>query len=213
MAWLGQFKLGRPAQESTFEINPAAWDSEDQLIADDSRGLDGTRNRTVMSFNRPSVRLRGNYITPNMWNKLRSLMQIADTPLIFEPMTTSGQQVWEDWLIRVTPATLTTIVLPATSFTRGDQLRFAASGAALLTVLGVFTGYAADGATGTGSQAVASLDRSTSTITLSASLADLSPVFVSLRATGLACDVDRVPARIEAGWVDALRYDLEIVGA
>jgi len=141
MAWLAQFKLGRPGAEASFEINPAGYDNNDLRIADHSRAVDGSFISIEASHNRPTLRLSGNYITADFWNALRGLLIIGDTFLIFEPHDLTGTQWYGSRQDRVVPTLTTSVTLPSDSYTRGAQLRAAAVAAPTLFVQGVWRTY------------------------------------------------------------------------
>jgi len=141
MAWLAQFKLGRPGVEASFEINPAGYDNNDLRIADHSRAVDGSFISIEASHNRPTLRLSGNYITADFWNALRGLLIIGDTFLIFEPHDLTGTQWYGSRQDRVVPTLTTSVTLPSDSYTRGAQLRAAAVAAPTLFVQGVWRTY------------------------------------------------------------------------
>jgi len=121
MAVIPQFKLGRAAYESLFQVNPSAVSYRPQRIADFSRGLDGTGIDVTASPNRPSVRINGNYITPAQRNQFISLMTLGYEPLVFEPMNFSGSNVWESWQERVIPETTLSFPLMKTSMTEAAK--------------------------------------------------------------------------------------------
>lgn len=150
MAWLAQFKLGRPGAESLFEINPGAVQWDMTPLKDIAPGGDGTMNATGSSRDRPRVRITGNYITPLMANKLRSIAMIDDTPLVFEAVNTTGAMVFESLQERIVPTSTTSIVIPPNSYTRGSQLRAAAGGATMLTPVGIWRTFTADSREGGG---------------------------------------------------------------
>lgn len=150
MAWLGQFKIGRPALEHLFEVNPASADFDHQRIDDSGRGLTGRLLVVTTSRDRPSIRLTGNYLPPRMLNMLRHLPRIDDTPLVFEPIDSTGNQVFEVWQDKLTPLTTTTLRLAEDSYQRAAELRANAGGATVLAPAGVWRQYLANSSEGGG---------------------------------------------------------------
>lgn len=163
MAWNGFFKLGRPAVEGTFEINPSAMTFDERKLVDVGRAIDGSLTAVALSRSRPVFPINGNYITPAMLNQLRSLAMIDDTFLVFEPQADfdldasapavpnnfgtspfGSPQVFETWQERVVPDSLTQLTLPPDSWTRGDQLRAAFPGLPMIRIVSVADTYRAN---------------------------------------------------------------------
>jgi len=212
------FKLGIAGKEATFTVNPTKMDWEPLRLADTGRAGDGSLIDLTISSNRPTFRLQGNYISPDMLNQLHALMSVDDQYLIFEPVDFTAGQVWEVWTKRVIPNSPTTIALPPSSMVTADRLRAAASASATISVVGLWSGAnATSGRVGTGTEYMAAnsgtLNHTTGVITLATPLSTLAAVYLTYQYKAFAVALHRVPSTIEGGWVNTWRYEsIELVG-
>ena len=211
MAILNPFKLGRPGAETSFEINPSAVDWGDAAMKDTTRGIDGELNIITLSGNRPTVSISGNYITPAQWNQFRALMMIADTPLNFIYADLTGATIPEVWQEQVVAASTTTLILPKSSALRASKLAVDAGGASLVSMVNIYTTYAA-GRTGTTTIAVSSYADTSYTISASGLTAG-NTYYVTYQCKALAVTLTQVPIHQDAGWVDKGKYSLVLTGA
>lgn len=139
MSWISKFKLGRPAYESVFELNPSAMTFEPLKIADFGRGLDASGIDLTLSSNRPRFTINGNYIRPEQANQFLSLLHITYEPLVFEPVDYSPDQVYEVWQERVIATSGTQFAIPENSFTRAGRLRQLNGGHAVIRPVGLWS--------------------------------------------------------------------------
>jgi len=138
VAVLKNIKLGRAGYESVFELNPSAINYTPTRIQDLAHGLDGSGIDVGLSRNRPTVRINGNYITPEQQNQFLSLLHEDYEPMVFEPMDFVGTNVWESWQERVIPHNTTQFYLPATSFTGAAKWKQLNGSTAVIKPIGLW---------------------------------------------------------------------------
>lgn len=143
-----------------------------------------------------------------IYNHTSSVVPVAEGAIASAPTSPY------DFLVSRSGTTLTLsfagqVVHSFTQSVAPDRLVMHATGATPAGLHGAWDDFLLSGGASGGSYNAA-----TSTIVPGTALPDLSPVFVTYQATGIAADLVGVPMRADAGWVDFWRYpDVEIMGA
>lgn len=150
MAWLSQWKLGRPGAEQTFDTNAAVLEWTPRRVADFRRGLDGSGIDLTASRNRPTFHLSGNFVTPAMRKTLESLIMVDDTPLIFRPFDLTGALMWESIQEWVYPMSLTQLRIPPNSYLEAARVLAGVGAPTTVQMVGVWQTYAPDSESGSG---------------------------------------------------------------
>jgi hypothetical protein len=218
MAWINKFRLGRPGKEAYFDQNPRQMTITDERLTSTERGLLGEIQEATTSRNRPGFRLSSRNMTSTMWNQLRSLLLIEDTPLLFIPSDLNGVQVFESWQEVGYPGSATLIQLPDNSFLKASALRCNALGQgetyATVRDFAVYATYAPDSKVGTTSYPVLKYNSVGRWLSLQPpGLPNMNPVFVTYRVAAVAVAMREVAVTMPAGFVNRAQYEMEFFGS
>lgn len=206
MAWLSQFKLGRPGYEYSFDFNPAAMTFDEQPVAVLNRNLAGDLKKAFLKTSAPVLKINSNYLTKAQRDQFASLLSVTDTFLSFQT-----RDDWQVLLERNIPTTTTSVAIQNNSATRLSAALVAAGFSGQITINGVYR--VADGSGTNYYSGGSSYADATRILTLASALPDTSPVFVSYTYKGWLVDIKSIPAQMQGGWIDKFTYDFELVGA
>jgi hypothetical protein len=212
MAWLSQFKLGRPGAEILFDVNPESMQIDDSPIAVVQRNLSGDLKKSVIRSYVPTVRIHSSYLTVTQRSQFSSLANVTDTFLSF--LTRDSSNVSTNFSIfeRYIPTDTSHITLRNNSNLRLVTL-YASLG---LTWDGVIWNYSSvyqtPDQTGT-NYGNAGFDPATLIWTTATPLPNLNPVYVEYRFAGWLVNMDQMSQSIQGGWLDRFQYDITLTGA
>lgn len=205
MAWLSQFKLGRPGFEILFDLNPESMTIDEAPVDAVYRNVAGDMKRSIIKVSAPTIKISSSYLLKPQRDQFASLAGIADTFLSF--------QTRDDWQVKLDqnlPLTTTTVKIKNTSATRLDQALVAAGFPSQITINGVF--ITADGS-GTNYFTAGSYASATRIITLGTPLPNaVQPTYVTYTYKGWLVIMQRFPHIVRGGWVDRFQYDFTLEG-
>lgn len=221
MAWLNPFLLGRPGYEIAFEVNPLAMTIDDKPISVIQMNLAGDLKKSIVKMSAPTIRINSDYLTIQQRNDFSSLTQVNDTFLSF-----LTRDDWEVNAYKITPTSLTTVILPNTSSTRLSSVLVQAGFSSIITIVKIFAvpnpaagslygegGFGDGGYSGPDYFSGGSYNDVTRVITLGTSLPGLQPVFVWYTYKGWLVNMDSFNHVSQAGWLDRFTYDVQLSGA
>lgn len=219
--FLSSILLGRPGYEMTFNFPPEAVTIEDNSIAIRQRTLDGTMKKSILNQSMPLIKISSKYITPAQRNQLASLTLIDDTFLSF--------QLRDDFQflsMKVTPASLTSIILPPLSCLRLSKYLVDAGFSSIITINSINEvpnpadpiayddpTYGAGGYAGAEHYSGGSYADTSYTITPGIALTSLSPVYVTFTYKGWLVDIDKLPSQYRGENVEWFSYDFQLTAA
>ncbi len=139
--WLSAFKLGRPQNELTFDLNPAAIEIREAQVYARQRTISGHLYKRVFRTSFPTISLESSYFSLTQRNAMASLLAITDTMLSFKLRDGDFQTVLEICY----PTGATTLPIRENSAVLLSEAIVAAGGSSCITINGVY-----DNAAGTG---------------------------------------------------------------
>lgn len=206
MAWLNQFKLGRPGSEYAFTLNPEGIDIDEGPVDSIYRNLAGDAKRSVLKTSAPNIRISSSYLLKAERDILASMPGITDTHLSFQ-CRDDFQVILEGDI----PTTTGSVYIQNTSATRLSAALVAAGSSPSIAIVGVYDNAAG---TGTNYYSGGSYDSATRLVTLGSVLPSITvPCYVTYTYTGWLVVMKRLPHKYQGGWVDRATYDFELVGA
>ena len=202
MAWLTQFKLGIPGSEYTFDVNPGTMSMVDGPVQVKNVNLAGDSRTDIPKNFKPTATINSNHLTLAQKSQFIGL---ACLPAFLSFQTRDDMTFFE----QDTPDSTSLVTIRGNSITLLDKALNDISGAANLTITGVFTTIAGSG---TNYYTGGSYARATRVITLGTPLPNLNDCFVFYSYIGWMANIEAVNSVAQGGWVDLHTYDFVIEG-
>jgi len=215
------FLLGRPGYEYQFTVNPESISVEDTSINVKQRMLDGTMRKSILNPSMPIIKISSKYLTIDQRNQLSSLTFIDDTFLSFQTRDDWGVQS-----LKVTPASLSTIILPKLCCLRLSKILVDAGFSSVITITAVNEvqnpstpivyddpTYGAGGYAGSEHYAGGSYSDSTYTVNLGTPLISLNPVYVVFTYKGWLVEAEKLSTGSGGDNINWFSFDLQLTGA
>lgn len=215
------FLLGRPGYEYEFEVNPEAISVEDASINVKQRMLDGTMKKSILNPSMPNIKISSKYLSITQRNQISSLTMIDDTFLSFQ-----CRDDWQVRALRVTPATINTLILPKMSNLRLSKVLVDGGFSSIITIDSVNEvpdpedaslydagGYGEGGYSGSEHYAGGSYDDTSYTITLGTPLTSLDPVYVNFTYKGWLVDAEKLGTQSSGNNIDWFSFDFQLTSA
>lgn len=201
MAWIPQFKLGRPGAEQVFDYNAMQMDITESQVAASNRVLSGRLKKRVFRTTFPIITLQADYFTVAQRNLMASLLGVTDTFLSFIVRDSADLKMT---LEQNYPTDAFSVPLAQNSATLLSAALVAAGVAASISILGVY-----DNPSGTGTEYYAggSYNSATYTVTLGTPLiVGGAPAYITYGYSGWLVEMNTIGYTASGGRIDAMTY-------